>query len=205
MCNSTSVSSMTLQSAILSQIQEFLGNGQTFSVFDVTTALRSKCNGGSLEIPEVESSNPSATFRFDIRHDSVKAAFAELWDNALQSGLPALNRAFNGRYFVYEADQLVTPSVQSPIQVSTSNPVSATTVSATVVSGPTPVQPAPQLNEAEVTRRIRIYLENCTKTGHVPTPKQVQSAIKRDRSTGFSYDKIIDISKNLGYTLDVNV
>lgn len=199
MCNNqnTTVPSVTLQAAVLNEVTEFAKQNKPFSVFDVTTKLREKCNNGELEIPEVDN-GANTGYRYNIRHDSVKAAFAELWDNVLQTGVPAFTRQFSGRYFVYEVDPNSTTSATPVITAPSNNTQVAPTPNGWV---PNPVQ----LSDVEVTRRIRIYLSNCANIGKVPTPKQVQSAIKRDRSTGYNYDKIISVAKQLGFTLDVNV
>lgn len=200
MCD-TNANTVTLQDAVLEQVKQFVDSGEQFSVYNVTTAIRTKCNAGLLDIPEVLNSNPHSQFKYDVRHDSVKATFAELFEDSPQNGFPALTRQFSGQYWVYEADAAGDGTVDnSPIQVVTSVPAAPATAPAAI-----PATPPPPVSETEVKRRIKIYLENCTKAGSIPTPKQVQSAIKRNRSTGYSYDKITSIASEMGYTLDVDV
>jgi len=210
MCNQ--IPSVNLQTAVLMQVQEFVNSGQTFSRYDITKALRQKCNDGLLEIPEIEDTNPGATNRFNVRKSEVDAIFEQLYQNCLANGLPPLNYHYNPNlgYRVFSADPnfgLTTPA-QTPAstQVPTSLPTAVTLPPINpnrVVSAPAPsAKRTIQLDMAELIRRINLYLINCNKIGKKPTLRQIQSAIKRrDRSTGLSRRECKNIAISLGYQL----
>jgi len=179
-----SLQSVTLQTAVLMQVKEFAATSRAFSVHDITREVRQKVNQGVLEIPEVEVSG--ASFRFDIPHTKVKALFDELWHTGVFAPDFALNRNFNGMYFEY------TPSPVSTVQVS------SFTVSQPPVSTTTSTNPSSAVT-ADVGGRIASYLKNCESRNFRPTLKQVQSAIKRDVSTGLSCEQIQDYIEGLGY------
>lgn len=199
MCTQTqTVSSVTLQTAVLMQVQEFAKDNQTFSVHDITTAVRRKTANGELEIPEVEVTGSS--FRFDIPHVKVKAIFDELWRTGVFDPFLTLNRQFNGTYFEY------TPTLNaSATQTSnvTAIPANVNVVTpATAVVPVLNVAPATPVNDDSVKDRIRTYLNNCVTRNFRPSLKQVQSAIKRSSSTGWTCEKIGEyIENDLGYTV----
>ena len=188
---SNQLQTVTLQTAILIQVKELAGNDQTFSVHDITREVRSKVNAGILEIPEVEVHG--ASFRFDIPHAKVKNLFDELWRSGAFAPDFSLSRNFNGTYFEY------TPSPVAPV-------ASVTVAQPAIVSphfAPTPSNgiAAPA---TVVTDRINKYLSNCQARNFRPTLKQVQSAIKRDVSTGWSCEQIQDYVEGLGYKVTVD-
>jgi hypothetical protein len=196
MSNQT-VPSVTLQTAVLMQVSEFAKNSQPFSVHDVTVAVRSKASQGELEIPEVEVAG--ASFRFDIPHSKVKGIFDELWRTGVFDPSFTLNRNFNGMYFEY------TPSLNSITAVP---PPAAPVTAAPSVQVANPPYPYTATNslvpDAVVRDRIQTYLKNCATRNFRPTLKQIQSAIKRDVSTGWSCEKIQDYVENLGYNVVAN-
>lgn len=198
MCN-PSVPSVSLATAVLMQVQEFVQTGKQFSRYDVTKSLREKCNNGLLEIPEVENTtggNP----RYFIPKQAVDDIFEQLWRNCLANGLPSLTAAYNPSlgYRTFSVDPTtisaapqttpqVAPQVSTPPAVSSSPSVSYGT-------GPVIV------SDAEIRRRVTVYMERCKGYNIVPSLKQVQSAIKRgNRSTGLSHTELANIVMSLGY------
>ena len=185
--------SVTLQTAILMQVKEFAAANQQFSVHDVTREVRQKVNNGQLEIPEVEVSG--ASFRFDIPHAKVKELFDELWRAGTFAPDFSLNRQFTGVYFQYTP---VPVAQNSAPFVPTPSPVLS-------VAQPAVVPPTATAAPATtVTDRINTYLNNCRARNFQPTLKQVQSAIKRDVSTGWTCEKIQDYIEGLGYSVTVD-
>ena len=186
--------SVTLQAAILLQVQEFANAGRQFSVHNITQEVRNKANSGVLEIPEVEVSG--ASFRYDIPHVKVKAVFEDLWASGVFNPSFTLNRRFNGQYFEY------TPTTNQGAPVTPATPsytVSPSTAPTTATA--TPATGA----DTTVTDRIQLYLNNCAARNFRPTLKQVQSAIKRgDASTGWSCEKLQDYIEGLGYSVTVD-
>jgi len=198
MCKSN-VPSVTLQTAVLMQTKEFASQNKQFSVHDITRAVRSKVSGGNLEIPEVEVSG--ASFRFDIPHAKVKAIFDELWRTGVFDTDFSLSRNFNGTYFEYTPTLVATSPIYQPVAAT---PVSQP-VPSNIIQFPTPpVATATKVSDSVVQDRIASYLDNCESKGFHPTLKQVQSAIKRDVSTGWSCEKIQDYVEGLGYTVVAN-
>jgi hypothetical protein len=202
------VPSVTLQTAVLMQVKELAAQNKQFSVHDITRAIRTKASDGDLEIPEVEVSG--ASFRFDIPHAKVKAIFDELWRTGVFDSDFTLSRNFNGTYFEY------TPTPVSPVTATT--PLGLVQAMANkglqaaanvalpnnIVPFPTPQPqklPPPAPSDSVVQGRIQTYLDNCESKGFRPTLKQVQSAIKRDVSTGWSCEKIQDYVEGLGYSI----
>lgn len=198
MCTQT-VPSVTLQTAVLMQVQEFAKDNKTFSVHDITTAVRRKTANGELEIPEVEVAG--ASFRFDIPHVKVKAIFDELWRTGVFDPFLTLARQFNGTYFEY------TPTLNaSATQTQTSNvtaaPANVSVIAPATAPAVVPVLNVAPTNDSDVKERIRTYLNNCVTRNFRPTLKQVQSGIKRNSSTGWTCAMIGDyIEQELGYTI----
>lgn len=192
--SSSTLQSVTLQTAVLMQVKEFAAANIAFSVHDITREVRSKVNSGALEIPEVEVAG--ASFRFDIPHTKVKALFNELWETGVFDPDFALDRQFNGTYFEF------TPKAVS----ATPTTVPVTVNSAVNVAQPPIVPPTTATNQNDKTAikaRIQLYLINCAARTIRPTLKQVQSAIKRGNvSTGYSCDELKDIIENdFGYSV----
>jgi hypothetical protein len=181
MSNTAQVATMSLQTAVLAQVQEFYDEGTTFSIHDITRTLRTKCNNGELEIPEVESPLGSDNHRFVINHAEVKNLFLQLRNTGAFSNVNVtLSENFNGNYWEY------TPSA-STLTVSTPK---TSQVSSTTIYG-------------ELDRRISVYLNNCAARRFFPSIKEVQSAIKRgNRSTGVSAKDLRSyIETALGYKI----
>ena len=200
MSTASSVPSVTLQTAVLEQVKYFASVSRTFSIHDVTTAIRRNVAQGELEIPETEVAGSS--FRNDIPHSKVKEIFNDLFSTGVFDPYCTFNRKFNGTYFEYTPIQVactqpvtqpVTPAVTVTANVGNAAPVTVTT---------TPNVSVSQIADADVKSRISIYLNNCRIRNFRPTLKQVQSAIKRSASTGWTCTKIGDyIEQELGYTI----
>lgn len=208
MCNNQNVSSVTLQNAVLLQVKEFVNNKQTFSVHDITCNIRSKASSGDLEIPEVEVSG--ASFRFDIPHNKIKALFNDLWNTGVFDPDFTLDRKFNGTYFEYTPSLVSGNAVIQPGACTSSNTIAATpAVTVQSQSVPTPTVQTPMFTlvrgkvpSSVVKDRVSFYLDNCQSRNFQPTLKQVQSAIKRNVSTGWSYEELENLIENdLGYNV----
>jgi hypothetical protein len=184
---------VTLQTAVLMQVKELANNNKAFSVHDITREVRSKVNNGQLEIPEVEVSG--ASFRFDIPHAKVKSLFDELWRSGVFAPDFALSRNFNGTYFEY------TPTPVALTAVAPSTPSVTIAQPAIVPPTQTATTTAPATT---VSDRINKYLGNCKARHFQPTLKHVQSAIKRDVTTGWSCEQIQDYVEGLGYSVSVD-
>lgn len=197
MCNSTNVPSVNLATAVLMQVQEFVNSGQEFSRYDITKALRQKCNDGLLEIPECEDTNPGASYRFSILKGEVDNIFDQLFQNCLANGLPPLKVTFDRQrgYRLFSVDVVAA----APQPVATPQPVVATAPPTPEVRVSVPVS---TLTDTEIKRRVTLYMTRCTQSGATPTLKNVQSAIKRgNKSTGLSYGEIANIVKSLGFSI----
>ena len=190
MCNQ--VQSVTLQTAILMQVQAFAKNNQSFSVHDITRTIREKTAQGELEIPEVEVSG--ASFRFDIPHAKVKELFDELRRTGVFDPEFSLARQLvGGMYFEY------TPQLITGGNVSAQTPAPVTPVP-TPVNVPVALSVTPVTND--ITTRVQQYLTNCAARNFRPTLKNTQSAIKRGAvSTGVSCEDLKTIIQGLGYTV----
>lgn len=201
MCQNPNTPSVNLQTAVLMQVQEFVNSGQAFSRYDITKALRQKCNDGLLDIPEIEDTNPGVTNRYNVRKQAVDDIFEQLFANCLANGLPPLTYSFNqaGGYRVFAADPNAVQAVPQPATyVSQPNVPVPVTVPPTV----TPITPTTTvtLSDPEIRRRVGLYMDHCGKIGLAPTLKQIQSAIKRgSKSTGLSYREIANVATSLGY------
>lgn len=199
MCTQT-VPSVTLQTAVLMQVQEFAKNNQTFSVHDITTAVRRKTANGELEIPEVEVTG--ASFRFEIPHVKVKAIFDELWRTGVFDPVLTLARQFNGTYFEYTPTLNASATQTGNVPAAPASVNVVTPVTAPAVVPVLNVAPAATVSDDDVKNRIRTYLNNCVTRNFRPSLKQVQSAIKRSSSTGWTCEKIGEyIENDLGYTV----
>jgi len=202
MCNQTP--SVNLQTAVLMQVQEFVNSGQTFSRYDITKALRQKCNDGLMEIPDVEDTNPGASNRFNVRKDAVDAIFEQLYQNCLVNGLPPLTYNYepNLGYRVFSVDLAAAGNVPAPAAYASLPTAVPTPPPPAVPTLPTPLTPTSTvtLSDPEIRRRVGLYMDHCAKVGVTPTLKQIQSAIKRkNKSTGLSYREIANVASSLGY------
>jgi hypothetical protein len=178
------------------QVQEFVNSGQEFSRYDITKALRQKCNDGLLEIPEIEDLNVLSTVRYNVRKTEVDNIFDQLWSNGLPNGLPPLKCTYdrNRGYRLFSADVASGNAIPIP----TATP-SATPVATPSIPPSRPVNVV-TLDDAEIRRRIQLYMDRCNVLGMTPSLKQIQSAIKRgNRSTGLSYREIANVTMSLGY------
>ena len=184
MCNKT-VPTVTLQTAVLMQVQEFANQNQAFSVHDITRNVRTKTFKGELDIPEVKVIGAST--RFDIPHTQVKSIFDDLWNTGVFDPMLTLSRNFNGTYFVYTPTLVAQPSTTQTTSPATTTPVGPTPVTYTGTLTPT------KLSRQDVVARVQIYLDHCASKNFRPTIKQVQSAIKREVSTGWTCEELQDL------------
>jgi hypothetical protein len=205
MCQNPNTPSVNLQTAVLMQVQEFVNSGQAFSRYDITKALRQKCNDGLLDIPEIEDTNPGVTNRYNVSKDAVDTIFEQLYQNCLANGLPPLSYSYNrqGGYRVFAADPNAVQAVSQPATY-VSQPNVPTLYPGVATSTPTitPITPTTTvtLSDPEIRRRVGLYMDHCGKIGLAPTLKQIQSAIKRgSKSTGLSYREIANVATSLGY------
>jgi hypothetical protein len=185
---------VTLQTAVLNQVNEFVQQGKVFSVYEITQAIRKKTAQGELEIPEVEVNG--ASFRFDIPHVKVKALFDESWRTGIFNS--GLSRKYNGQYWEYSP----SPVTASPtVNVQASVPLMSTVAPLQPVVSKIPVT---TFSKQVIQDRIKTYLLHCAASSYRPTIKQVQSAIKRgDMSTGWSCQEIQDLIVNdIGATVN---
>lgn len=208
MCN-PNTPSVSLQTAVIMQIQEFAQKQTPFSRYDITTELRRKCNDGELDIPECKR-DPNSDF-CDVRKTAVDDIFEQLWNNGLCDGIPALVSSYdrNRGYRLFSGDTttqgsaIPAPSMvaPSPVMSPPPTPLNPPTVKLPIP----PIAMVPQttmvtLSDAEIRRRIDLYMTRCQKVGMTPSLKQIQSAIKRgNRSTGLSYREIANVAGSLGY------
>ena len=225
--SNANIPSVSLQTAVLMQIQELIASGQGFSRYDITKALRQKCNDGLLEIPEIENVNPGS-IRFNVRKASVDAIFEQLYANLLQNGLPALRYDFNRDpqsgvgFRVFSVDNsaapVATPAPAAPPVVNPPPPTITPISDLLKTLGVDPNAPsaardagaaagahlrnalvATPLDDTEIRRRATVYLQNCQKIGKVPTLKNIQSALKRKTTTGLSRKECFNLAKSLGF------
>lgn len=209
MCN-PNAPSVSLQTAVIMQIQEFAQKQTPFSRYDITTEIRRKCNAGELEIPECKR-DTSSDF-CDVRKTAVDDIFEQLWNNGLCDGIPALVSSYdrNRGYRLFTGDAtsagsaIPAPSMVAPSPVMSTPPtVNLPTPAVSQTIPPSPVVRQPTmvtLSDTEIRRRIDTYMTRCQKVGVTPSLKQIQSAIKRgNRSTGLSYREIANVANSLGY------
>jgi len=195
MCDQTNIPSVTLQTAVLLQVKEFAISNTAFSVHDITRDIRKKTASGELEIPEVEVSG--ASFRFNIPHVMVKALFDKLWRTGVFDPNFTLSRQSNGLYFEYTPSPVNTgPATVIPPAVTTpAAPAPAVVVTRDKVTTP------PTPSHSMMVDRIRTYLANCTNRSFRPTIKNIQSAIKREVSTGYTCDELKSYITQIGYVI----
>jgi len=193
MCNNQTVPSVSLQTAVLMQVTEFAKNGKSFSIREVTGALREKVNNGELEIPEIEEQGP--TFRFNVRHSNVRALFRDMLNTGVFDQQFKLEETFpNGKFFVY------VPTVTSMTSATQQTSMSAATTQAPASPVAAPfVKPT----RDEIVKRVKLYVTHCRTRNFRPSLKKVQSAIKRrDRSTGWTCEELSDVITNdIGFNI----
>jgi hypothetical protein len=194
------VPSVTLQTAVILAVKNFGTNGQTFSIHDITKAIRNQCNNGELEIPEVEITG-GGQYRFEVEHTKVKALFLDLFNSGAFDNdfalLEEFNRANGFRTYTPQT-QVNTPT--SPVPVVGTAPITTPVVT---ISAPT--ASTTKSIDSEVQGRIQKYLDNCKNRNFRPSLRHVQSAIKRgDHSTGYSVEDLRDFIQGLGYQFSMN-
>ena len=203
--NNQNNQSVTLQTAVLMQVQEFANNNQQFSVHNITQALRKKTSQGEIDIPEAQVAG--ASFRYDIPHSKIKALFDELWRTGVFDPNFTLSRKFNGMYFEYTPSMANNANMAAPVISQSSNQSYIPSTPTPVVSTNTPQSINNSTSKptvAQITSRIEAYLDNCSNRNFRPTIKQVQSAIKRNVSTGWTCEELKDVIESLGYNLIAN-
>lgn len=201
MCNSN-VPSVTLATAVLMQVQEFISNNQAFSRYDITKTLREKTNNGLLEIPEIENTTGGSP-RYFVSKQAVDDIFEQLWRNCLVNGLPSLKVDFNaaGGYRVFSADSTVAQSVSPQMSPppTTVTPVSPQMPNSPVLSFACGTSPS-VVSDAEIRRRVTLYMKHCQRCNYTPSLKSIQSAIKRgNKSTGLTKNELANIVMSLGF------
>jgi hypothetical protein len=199
--NMNNVPSVTLQTAVLLAVKDFAQASKTFSIFELTQAIRTKCNNGQLEIPEVEVSG-GGQYRFQIEHTKVKALFLELRDTGVFDPDFSLSEAFNqgGGYRTYTPSPIGTTTVGAPTSATpTSVPVlTANAPTATNANGSVSF-------DSDVQARIKNYLNNCRNRQFRPSLRHVQSAIKRgDHMTGLTVEALKDFITGLGFSFSTD-
>jgi len=162
---------ISLQTAVLMQINEFVNSGQSFSRYDVVNALRQKCNDGFLYIDG---------FNKIIKKKIFNKVFDELWTCVLKIGLPALNcrlaQSPNGLKY-----RLYSTNCNTEIPKSDNYIISK---SGTLGSDIDAIYKTNKIFTDDESgtlgyKRIKTYLINCVSKNVKPTLKQIQSAIKR--------------------------
>jgi hypothetical protein len=171
-----------LEDAILDQVDEFVADGKSFSIWDITKSLRDHANNGDISISGCEVDGRS--YNYEVSHDKVKQLFEEMLADGCVGRLTVLT-ATNQGYRIF------TPYAPS---------------SGVVINSPN-YAPYPYsssgtaIDDAEAERRIDIYLNGCQQRNQKPTLKQIQCAIKRGgHASGLTVRQIDDIVENLGYS-----
>src|SRR5688572_6495560 len=91
----------TLKDLIKSTVDGFILLNTEFSVYDVTTSIRTLVNSGAVAVPELSVLGQS--FQYEVDHRRVKSLFQQLDSNNEFSQI--LNRQWNSQgYFVYNGD-----------------------------------------------------------------------------------------------------
>ena len=208
MCNKNSNTSV----AILAQVQEFAKNNSTFSIHDITRALRQKTQSGEISIPEFAT--PIGQFSHNIPHDSIKTAFLELLNDSIFSEVNInLDRNSNGVYFEYKPS-FIQPSAPIPTNVPIPTPVVNTTTALNTLvnsvintSSQSPNIPSiatsngfAMFAKPTVEQRIKTFIHN--HTGCNVTIEQIRAAI---RCNGWTCAQIQDIVKNLSISIAEDV
>lgn len=185
---------LTLEQLVQDTVNTFLSSGQSFSVYDITTNIRNLVNAGAV-VPTDVPVDGAGDF-YDIQHSIVKRIFVDLFeDNGFAK---PLTRTFVGSYFTYTADSNFQTAVKGATSavarlasaLGTQRNASSLVVPAqrTKFKAQTlPTTPVGALDATIVVGRVRQYLDGCKKRSFTPTPRQIQSAIKRGgKSTGWS-------------------
>jgi hypothetical protein len=211
----------TLEQLVQDTVNTFITLEQSFSVYDVTTNIRSLVNSGAV-IPSDLYYNVVDNF-YDIPHSEVKAIFTDLVED---NGFDApLTKDFNGSYFLYTPAIAPPTGVAQAAQAFLSTSPSQALVdallkipNATVVKfGRNAGRPlnfglpvgkkvaaavakasGNSLDRTTVINRVKQYLNGCKARKANPTPRQIQSAIKRNgKSTGWSRSELSQIRRDI--------
>jgi hypothetical protein len=98
---------ITLVQAVLLQIKEFTESNQSYSKYDITKAIREKCNNSELALSDCEvqfkKSDLSETNpKYRIDHEKVSEIVEWLWESEiLYNGIFPQFRKFNGKFWEY--------------------------------------------------------------------------------------------------------
>lgn len=180
---------LTLQSAVILQVKEFANNNQTFSIHDITRALREKSGNNEIEIPEVAVLGQS--FNFEIRADKVKEIFLDLWKTGVFTPDFSLNRQYNGTYFEY------TPSAVTSVNAA---PIGVNVPVVSVAPSPTVTATSSRIDKQTVIHKIEEYINN--HQGQSVTVEKIRAGIK---CNGWTCAEIQDIiSSFTGVILSIN-
>jgi hypothetical protein len=164
---------MKLNQLVQHVVEGFILTDTPFSVYDVTTSIRTLVNSGAVNAPDLAVSGRD--FKFAVEHDEVRQEFIDLL--TVKGFSNKLNKNWTGKFFEY------VPSTQVTSRAKPSSGLVSSTVQTTSNSS--------KLDKPEVLRRVRTYLTNCDANKFTPTLKQIQSAIKRgNKSTGWSRQEL---------------
>ena len=194
--------------AILSQVQEFANNNVTFSIHDITRALRQKTQSGAISIPEFAT--PIGQYSHNIPHDVIKTTFMELLNDSIFTEVNInLDRNSNGVYFEFKPS-FIQPNAPIPTPV-VNVPTTAlnTLVNSVInqvpsVNSTSNVQPAiggiaRRINQGIVENKIGVFTSN--HAGQQVTIEQIRAAIK---CNGWTCIDIQNVLKNTGASVFVN-
>jgi hypothetical protein len=209
MCNSNKT--VSLQTAVLMVVREFAKNNKPFSIYEITREVRTRAFNGELDIPEAKVNGSSS--RYDIPHTKIKDLFDDMWLTGVFDPEFTLSRQFvtvnSVSYFLY------TPTLVNNVSTATMPSLPPTVNTPSVINPPFAPGYTPSVNtptvtpttlpfvkpsKQDITARVELYLDNCATRNFRPTLKQVQSAIKRDKSTGWTCEELQEIIEvDLGY------
>jgi len=211
---------VTLQTAILSTVQQFISENKSFSLHDITKSIRDDVNNETFVLndsPElIDFNSDDLVPSKDIRHTRVKALFQDMWTAGLFSdGTWELNVESNGTYRVYTPVAAVgvvklnprdnTSTNGNPTLVKaesfadllaklSGNASFNSTNSGNVVASPQSSKSVPK--NSQLFETILNYIANSV--GDSFTIKQLQSALKRDNYTNRTCQELSDfINANL--------
>jgi hypothetical protein len=151
---------MTLTTAVLLAIKSY--NTDTFSIYDLTRAIRQDVNDGEYEIKDLGT---------DIPHHAVKGVFAELQENGfLDDHLEEVDYAEGYRKFTWQDDT---------IHAYTPPPTPVITTNTSMVPNPPLTPTLGSKSFTPITPYVQDLIVKYITSRGITTVKQIQSRLKK--------------------------
>jgi hypothetical protein len=192
----TTATPYTLREAVIEAVTSIKSNG-SFTVHQVTVAVRDAVNNGDYSLPGLENPDTSAAFKYAVDNNDVRDVLNVLNSDGTLASLGVTDVDYSGKFRIYKVGTAVastnsTPASPAPV-VAVAAPSNPPTTNRTDAEDDSDVSET----DSPVAQHLAAYLTNRNAPA---TLKQIQSALKKN---GLSCQDLAALCKGLGYTVNV--